>query len=790
MTITHADAPKLDSIDLAVGGMTCQGCVNNISRGLGKLDGVADASVNLATKRATVHPDGTIDPALLEQTMRETIMGLGYQVLTKATAEAAPADHTSAHAPSAPHRDVLADLADEHAAHIASEAGRANDLRRRFVVAAILAVPLLAMTMVESWQFEGWMWFAAVLATPVYLWSAWPFHRSALTSARHGATNMDTLVSIGTTAAWLWSMVVLVGGAAGVAALEDGHVYFETGAVIVALILLGKWFEVRSTARAGDAIRALSRIQSNTVRLEDGTVIPLSNLEVGMRFVARPGEAIATDGTVVDGEAGVDSSMVTGESMPVHVSVGAEVIGGTIATDGALVVEATKVGNDTLIAQIARMVDEAQSGKAQIQRLADKISAIFVPAVIILSLVTLLAWWLIDGDVNAAFTAAVAVLIISCPCALGLATPLAIMVGTGRGAQLGTLIRGGGVLEDTRRVSTIVLDKTGTVTEGRMSVAEVITPGFDDASRECLIEVIASAEKRSEHPVGQAIAALVTQHRGIKEFRTTPGQGVTAIVSGSPVPTGHDVGCADRDPAEVRVGSRRMFDTISPELEAAAVKAEAEGGTAVFAGRIPIAAKTGGVLAVRTPTEAIAVIVVRDTIKASSAAAITAFHELGLHVILLTGDNERAASAVAAIVGIDDVRAEVLPGDKAEVIKALQATGRRVAMVGDGVNDAPALAQADLGIAIGTGTDVAREASDLTVVSGDLLAVADAIRLSRRTLSTIRGNLFWAFAYNVAAIPLAAFGILNPMIASGAMGTSSLFVVANSLRLRSFKPRR
>ena len=781
MTTTHTEPHAQETIDLAVGGMTCQGCVNNITRGLSKLGGVAEATVNLATKRATVRPDGTLDPAALEEAMRKTISGLGYQVLTKSK-QGSPeeAQHHGAGKVHAPSERSTADRVEEHAAHMASEAGRAVDLRRRFVVAAILAVPLLLLTMVEAWQFEGWMWLSAAFATPVYLWSAAPFHRSALKSARHGATNMDTLVSIGTTAAWLWSMTVLIGGAVGVTVLEDGHVYFETGAVIVALILLGKWFEVRSTARAGDAIRALSSIQSNTARLEDGTVIPLTELEVGMRFVTRPGEAIATDGRVVDGEAGVDSSMVTGESVPVHATVGAEVIGGTIATDGALVVEATKVGNDTLLSQIARMVDEAQSGKAQIQRLADRVSAIFVPVVILLSLATLAAWWILDGDINKAFTAAVAVLIISCPCALGLATPLAIMVGTGRGAQLGTLIRGGGVLEDTRRVSTIVLDKTGTVTEGRMSVAEVVTPGLNEAERSSLIEVIASAEKRSEHPVGQAIAALVTEHRGIKDFRMIPGQGVIASVAG-----------ADGAKAtEVHVGSRRMFDTIPPELEKAAAAAEAAGGTAVFAGRLPLSTREGGGLAVRSPASAVAVLVLRDTVKASSAAAITAFRELGLEVILLTGDNERAASAVAATVGIDDVRAEVLPGDKAEVIKALQASGRRVAMVGDGVNDSPALAQADLGIAIGTGTDVAREASDLTVVSGDLLAVADAIRLSRRTLSTIRGNLFWAFAYNVAAIPLAALGILNPMIASAAMGTSSLFVVGNSLRLRSFKPRR
>lgn len=753
MTTTHAEHTDAHAIELPVGGMTCQGCVATITRGLNKLTGVSEASVNLVTGRATVLPDGTVDDAALKEAIRSTITGLGYEVLGPPPS----GDH-------APHASVMG-RADEHAAHVAADAGRAADYRRRFLVAAILSVPLLALSMISAWQFAGWEWLAAALATPVIFWSGWPFHRSTAKNARHGAVNMDTLVTIGTGASWLWSATVLVGGAAGVGALASGHVYFETGAVIVTLILLGKWIEVRSTSRAGDAIRALSKVQTNVVHLEDGREIPLDELEVGARFITRPGETIATDGVVVDGGAAVDASLVTGESVPVQASVGSEVIGGTIATDGALTVEATRVGSETMLAQIARMVDEAQSRKANIQRLADRVASIFVPAVILIALGTLTARWLTSGDVNRAFTAAVAVLIISCPCALGLATPLAIMVGTGRGAQLGTLIRGGQVLESTSRIDVIVLDKTGTVTEGRMSVAAVHTPGLDDTGRTDLIAAAASAEKRSEHPVGRAIAAFAPHHRGIKDFRSIAGQGVVATVEGVE-------GAA---PTEVRVGSGRMFDKVPAGLKELAAKAESTGATVVFVGRAPMAE---------------AVVEVRDTVKTGSAEAVREFRRLGLEVVLLTGDNKRSARAVAAEVGIDDIWAEVPPAEKAHVIQALQATGRRVAMVGDGINDAPALAQADLGISLGTGTDVAREASDLTIVSGDLMAAVDAIRLSRRTFATIRGNLIWAFAYNVAAIPLAALGFLNPMIASGAMGGSSLFVVGNSLRLRSFKPRR
>lgn len=779
MTTTQSSRADAPAIELPVGGMTCQGCVANITRGLSKLDGVTEVNVNLVTKRATVQPDGTVDLAALEEAMKATITGLGYEVLS--APETASGEHEA--------HDMT--RADEHAAHMAADASRVADYRRRFVLAAVLTAPLLVISMIPALQFgsgstPAWEWLAFALATPVIFYSAWPFHRSTVKQARHVAVNMDTLVTIGTGAAWIWSTVVLLGTALGAAVFASGHVYFETGAVIVTLILLGKWIEVRSTSRAGDAIRALSKIQTNVARLEDGREIPLDELAVGQRFVTRPGETIATDGVVVAGGAAVDASLATGESVPVHAGVGDGVIGGTIATDGVLTIEATRVGSETMLAQIAKMVDEAQSRKANIQRLADRVASVFVPIVVLIALVTLTAWLLATGDVNRAFTAAVAVVIISCPCALGLATPLAIMVGTGRGAQLGTLIRGGPVLETTRRVDVIILDKTGTVTEGRMEATEVVAPGFDREAKRYLVEAIASAEKNSEHPIGRAIAALVETHRGVKDFRVTSGQGVTATVEGSPEATGKGEECADREPCEVRVGSRHMFDVLPSELEEAAAEAQSHGATAVFAGRTPVAdPKT--LIPVRAPVAAEAIIVVRDAIKPTSAAAVQAFRELGLDVVLLTGDNERAARAVAAEVGIDQVHAEVLPGEKSVVVTALQAGGKRVAMVGDGINDAPALAQADLGIAIGTGSDVAREASDLTIVSGDLMAAVDAIRLARRTFATIRGNLFWAFAYNVAMIPLAAFGILNPMFAAGAMGSSSLFVVGNSMRLRGFR---
>ncbi|WNM24720.1 heavy metal translocating P-type ATPase [Demequina capsici] len=760
MTATPELAPDAGSalpVTLSVEGMTCSSCAATIQGGLSRLDGVADATVNFATRRATVRTDGTIDPEALADMMRATILELGYQV---------------------PEQEADGDaLAQEHAQHAAADAARIADFRRRFTVAAVLTVPLMAISMIPALQFTGWEWAALALATPVVGWAGWPFHRATIGAARHRATTMDTLVTLGTTAAWTWSTVVIVAHATG--ALAHTHVYFETGAVIVTLILLGKWMEVRSSARAGDAIRALSSRQASTATLEDGTVIERSALVVGMRFVTRPGEIIATDGTVVDGEAAVDASLVTGESVPVRVAVGGEVVGGTVATDGALTIEATRVGSETMLAQIARMVDQAQTGRAKVQRLADRVARIFVPAVIGLSLLTLAGWLVTGHGVADAFTAAVAVLIISCPCALGLATPLAIMVGTGRGAQLGVLVKGPEALEDTREVTTIVLDKTGTVTEGRMTLVSASAAGADQVEADALLDAVASVEARSEHPIAQAIAAARAGRLPVKGFRALAGSGVVATVRG--------VG-ADGANAEVTVGSRRLFDDVPDEIEDVARAAEREGRTAVLAGRSPVA--VGGVgtgaLAVRPPLVAEAVLVVSDVVKPTSREAVSAFRELGLDVVLLTGDNARAAQAVADEVGIERVIAEVLPADKAEVVRSLQAEGARVAMVGDGINDAPALAQADLGLAVGTGTDVAREASDLTIVSGDLRAAADAIALSRRTLGTIRGNLFWAFAYNSAAIPLAAFGVLDPMIAAAAMGASSLFVVGNSLRLRGF----
>ena len=701
-----------ERLDISVSGMTCASCANRIQRKLSKLDGVTDAQVNFATGRATV----VHSPGVLRAEFDGVIEGLGYGVVANQS-----------------------EVED-------AEQAREDDLRTRLIAGAVLAVPAMVISMISPLHFNGWEWVVGALSTPVIFWSGWPFHRAALMNLRHGGTTMDTLVSMGSSAAWLWSAVVLVGS------VQGGHIYFETGAVIVTLILLGKWFEIRAKKRTGDAIRALADLSAAIALLEDGTEIPAEQLTAGMRFVVRPGEKIATDGTVVDGHSAVDESMISGEPVPVEVSVGSEVIGATINANGSLVVEATRVGADTTLSQIVRMVDQAQGSKAEVQRLADRVAAVFVPVAIATSLVTLVAWFLLGGDANDAFTAAVAVLIIACPCALGLATPLGIMVGTGRGAQLGVLIKGGEILEDTREVDVVILDKTGTVTEGRMELTDMIAPA---GNREELLRLAASLEGRSEHPIAAAISKATDDHGVVTNFENTPGFGVSGSVDGTPV----------------QVGRRALFESVPDELEAAAQAAESAGSTAVLVGR-------GGI--------AEGVLVVSDRIKETSAAAIEALHSQGLTVTLLTGDNARTARTVGDAIGVDHVIAEVLPGDKAAEVRRLQEAGHRVAMVGDGINDAPALAQADLGIAVGTGTDVAIEASDLTVVSGDLRAVADAIALARRTLSTIKGNLFWAFAYNAAAIPLAAFGVLNPMIAAGAMGMSSLFVVSNSLRLRNF----
>ncbi|MGW3999497.1 heavy metal translocating P-type ATPase [Amycolatopsis sp. NPDC004772] len=690
--MNSTEVPAAARVELAIGGMTCASCAARVERKLNKVDGVT-ATVNYATEKAQVsYPSG-----LSVDDLKAVVEAAGYSA--RLPEPQAPDD--------------------------------TRELRKRLLVSASLTVPLVVVAMVPAWQSAAWPWVSLVLAAPVVTWGAWPFHRAAAVNLRHATATMDTLISLGVVASVAWSLYALVFG--------DGHhhLYFEVAAAVTTFILAGRHFETRSKRRAGAALRALMDLGAKDVTvLLDGEehLVPIKDLPVGAVFVARPGEKIATDGVVTEGGSAVDTSMLTGESVPVEVGPGDAVTGATVNVGGRLLVRATRVGADTRLAQMARLVESAQNGKAEVQRLADRVSAVFVPAVVFAALATLVGWLATGNSADAAFTAAVAVLIIACPCALGLATPTALLVGTGRGAQLGILIKGPEVLESTRRVDTVVLDKTGTVTTGRMTLVE----GDGEVLR-----LAGAVEAASEHPIGRAIADAARERFGalpaVTEFRSTPGVGVAGVVEGRVVSVGRAPG---GDVTTVGV-------TWDGELH--------------------------GTLAVA------------DTIKPTSARAVAELRQLGLEPILLTGDNAGVARAIAAEAGIGEIVAEVLPEGKVDVVKRLQAEGRVVAMVGDGVNDAAALAQADLGLAMGTGADAAIEAGDLTLVRGDLRAAADAIRLARRTLATIKGNLFWAFAYNVAALPLAALGLLDPMIAGAAMACSSAFVVSNSLRLRRFR---
>ncbi|WP_431771088.1 heavy metal translocating P-type ATPase [Streptomyces cucumeris] len=760
MTSTASEAGHTAQVELAIGGMTCASCAARIEKKLNRIDGVA-ATVNFATEKAKVSYGAGVEVTDLIATVVRT----GYTAEEPRPPEPAP---------------PAAAAATEAPGGAADRPGHGEDRpdapRRRLLISFALSLPVVVLAMVPSFQFENWQWLSLTLAAPVVVWGGAPFHKAAWSNARHGAATMDTLVSLGTLAALGWSLWALFFGHAGMPGMRHGFdltvsradgsssIYLEAAAGVTTFILLGRFLEARSKRAAGAALHALLELGAKDVAvLRDGREVrvPVGELAAGDRFVVRPGEKIATDGTVVEGGSAVDASMLTGESVPVDVGVGDAVAGATVNTAGRIVVEATRVGADTQLARMAKLVEDAQNGKAEVQRLADRISGIFVPIVLLIALGTLLGWLGATGDATAAFTAAVAVLIIACPCALGLATPTALMVGTGRGAQLGILIKGPEVLESTRRVDTVVLDKTGTVTTGRMRLRGVVTaPGTDE---EVLLRLAGSVEHASEHPVARAIADGAVERVGSlpvpEGFTSVAGLGVRGVVDGH----------------KVLVGREKLLGQwaveLPEELASAKAAAEAEGHTAV---------------AVAWDGEARGILLVADAIKETSADAVTELRALGLTPVLLTGDNRLVAESVAREIGVEEVIADVLPEEKVDVVKRLQGEGRTVAMVGDGVNDAAALATADLGLAMGTGTDAAIEAGDLTLVRGDLRVAADAIRLARRTLTTIKGNLFWAFGYNVAALPLAAAGMLNPMIAGAAMAFSSVFVVTNSLRLRAF----
>jgi Cu+-exporting ATPase len=757
MTSVERDLQRLD---LPITGMTCASCAAKIEKKLNGLEGVT-ATVNYATDKATV----TYEPEAVQPAdLVDAVESLGYG----ARLPARPAHESDGAGPTGP----------THPAGDHDHTEPIEQARQRFLVSAALAIPVIALSMIPALQFDEWMWLAFTLASPVVVWGAWPFHRATWMNLRHGATTMDTLISIGVLAAYGWSVYALfwgdagqVGGTMSMGLASDtgaDDLYLEVAAGVTMFLLAGRYFEARAKRRSGAALEALLSLGAKQVAvLEDGVehVTEVDDLRVGMRFVVRPGEQIATDGVVEEGTSAVDASMLTGEPVPVEVGPGDEVTGATVNAGGRLIVRATRVGSDTALARIARLVEEAQSGKADVQRLADRVSAVFVPIVLVLAVLTLVGWLVTGHSSTEAFTAAVAVLIIACPCALGLATPTALLVGTGRGAQLGILIRGPEVLESTQRVDTIVLDKTGTVTTGRMALAGVtVVDGIDEDEA---LRLVGAVEAASEHPIGRAIAAAAADRAGglpdVESFANRAGLGVEGVVDGHAVVAGRPSLMAD-------------WGLILPRaLARARAEAEAAGQTAILAG---------------WDGAATAVFAVADAVKPTSADAVAGLRELGLRPVLLTGDNAAAAQAVAATVGIaaDAVVAEVLPEDKVDAVRRLQGDGHVVAMVGDGVNDAAALAQADLGLAMGTGTDAAIEASDITLVRGDLRTAVDAVRLSRRTLRTIKGNLFWAFAYNVAALPLAAAGLLSPLIAGAAMAFSSVFVVSNSLRLFRFRP--